>query len=62
MALAICAFDHPDAIVPDIQYGVEAKIPWVMHVNDWPVRTTIEDLDEAPFLDEIISYQHPDAP
>ncbi len=62
VAVAICAFDHPETIVPDIQYGVESRISWVAHVNDWPARTTVEDLDEAPFLDEIVSYQHPDAP
>jgi hypothetical protein len=60
VAVAIGAFDHPGAIVPDIQYGVEGRIAWMDHVNDWPVRTTLEDLDEAPFLDELVSYQYPD--
>ncbi|MBW8735087.1 MAG: GFA family protein [Asticcacaulis sp.] len=62
VALAIGAFDHPGAIVPDIQYGVEGRVAWLDHINDWPARTTMEDLDDAPFLDEIVSYQHPDAP
>jgi len=62
VALAIGAFDHPGAIVPDIQYGIEGRVAWLDHINDWPARTTMEDLDDAPFLDEIVSYQHPDAP
>ena len=60
IAVAIGAFDHPEAIVPDIQYGVEARIAWMDHVNDWPVRETMDDLEEAPFLDELVNYQYPD--
>ena len=62
VAVAIGAFDHPAAIVPDIQYGIEGRVPWLDHLNDWPGRTTMEDLEAAPFLDEIVSHQHPDAP
>ncbi len=62
VAVAIGAFDHPATIVPDIQYGIEGRVPWLDHINDWPVRTTMEDLDSAPFLDGMVSYQHPDAP
>lgn len=62
MALSIGAFDHPGGIVPDIEYGSEGRVPWFVHVNDWPSRTTMEDLDEAPFLDELVSYQYPDEP
>jgi len=60
VALAIGAFDHPDAIEPVIQFGIERRIAWMDHVNDWPARTTLEDLDEAPFLAGIESYQYPD--
>ncbi|ESQ77575.1 aldehyde-activating protein [Asticcacaulis sp. AC402] len=60
VALAIGAFDHPQAIVPDIQYGVEGRIPWMDQVNDWPVRETMDDLEAAPFLDKLVSYQYPD--
>lgn len=60
VALAIGAFDHPERIEPVIQFGVERRIRWMDHVNDWPMRTTMDDLDEAPFLDRIESYQYPD--
>ncbi len=59
MAVAIGAFDHPEIIEPDIQYGVEARIAYLDHLNDWPVRTTMDDIEAAPFLSELISYQYP---
>ncbi len=60
MAVAIGAFDHPGRIEPVIQFGVEARIAWMDHVNVWPERTTLEDLDDAPFLSDLVSYQYPD--
>jgi len=60
LAVAIGAFDHPEAIEPDIQYGSEARIPYLDHINDWPHRVTMDDIEAAPFLDRIVSYQHPD--
>ncbi|EGF93028.1 glutathione-dependent formaldehyde-activating enzyme family protein [Asticcacaulis biprosthecium C19] len=60
VAVAIGAFDHPEGIEPVIQFGVEGRIPWMDHVNVWPLRTTMEDIEAAPFLDNLISYQYPD--
>jgi hypothetical protein len=60
LAVAIGAFDHPERIEPDIQFGVEMRIPWMDHVNDWPVRETLDDIEAAPFLDKLVSYQYPD--
>ncbi|MGN6422426.1 MAG: GFA family protein [Asticcacaulis sp.] len=60
MALAIAAFDHPGEIVPVVQYGMESRIPWVAHVNDWPGMDTMDDLEALPFLMQLVSYQHPD--
>ena len=60
LAVAIGAFDHPERIEPDIQFGVEGRIPWMDHVNDWPVRETLDDIEAAPFLDKLVSYQYPD--
>lgn len=60
LAVAIGAFDHPERIEPEIQFGVEGRITWMDHVNDWPVRKTLEDVEAAPFLDELVSYQYPD--
>lgn len=60
VAVAIGAFDHPEAIVPKIQWGTEAKIPYVDHIAELPQHETLEDPNAAPFLKTLVSYQHPD--
>ena len=60
MAVAIGAFDHPDRLEPVIQYGVEARIAYLDHLNTWPTRATMDDLEAAPFLDQLVSHQYPD--
>ena len=62
MAISIGAFDHPEALEPHIQYGMEARIGWIDHINDWPGKTTMEDIEAAPFLDKLLSRQYPDEP
>ena len=59
IALAIGAFDHPDEVAPTIQFGVEARLPFVDGIPDLPVRETLDDTEAAPFLQDIASYQHP---
>ncbi len=59
-ALAIGAFDHPEEVAPTVQYGVEAKIPYVDAFASLPARTTEDDIEAAEFLASIESYQHPD--
>jgi hypothetical protein len=60
MALAIGAFDHPEEIAPAIQWGIEAKLPYVDGVPALPGEATMADLASAPFLATLISRQHPD--
>jgi hypothetical protein len=60
VAVAIGAFDHPDRIAPVIHYGVESRVSWLDHLDEWPVRDTMDDLEDAPFLDQLVSYQYPD--
>lgn len=60
IALAIGAFDHPEEIAPRIQWGVEAKLPYVDHVPHLPQEETLADQDAASFLATLVSYQHPD--
>ncbi|QDB98958.1 MULTISPECIES: GFA family protein [Phyllobacteriaceae] len=59
-ALAIGAFDHPEEIVPSIQWGTEAKLPYVDAIGSLPQEETMADLGEAPYLADLVSYQHPD--
>jgi hypothetical protein len=60
IALSIGAFDHPELVPPSIQYGTEARLPYADTLAGLPERETLEDLDEASFLADIRSFQHPD--
>lgn len=60
LALAIGAFDHPQSIVPVTQFGTEGKLPFVDGVPSLPGHHTLDDMEAAPFLKDIVSYQHPD--
>lgn len=60
MALAIGAFDEPEEIAPVIQWGIEAKLPYVDDIPDLPGEDTMADQDAASFLSSLVSYQHPD--
>ncbi|MEW9615864.1 GFA family protein [Shinella sp. S4-D37] len=60
VALTIAAFDDPAGIAPRIQWGIEAKLPYVDAVRDLPGEDTMADQDAASFLADLVSYQHPD--
>jgi hypothetical protein len=60
VALAIAAFDDPAGIAPVIQWGVEAKLPYVDGIADLPGEETMADASAASFLATLVSYQHPD--
>jgi hypothetical protein len=60
MALAIAAFDHPEEISPTIQWGTEAKLPYVDGIPKLPGEETMADQEAASFLARLVSYQHPD--
>jgi hypothetical protein len=60
VALAIGAFDRAEELAPTIQWGVEAKLPFVDSVPALPGKGTMADEDAASFLADLISFQHPD--
>lgn len=60
VAMAIGAFDHPERIVPRTQYGVEGKLPYMDKISSLLERQTLSDVAYAPYLAEVVSYQHPD--
>ena len=60
MALAIGAFDEPEEIAPVIQWGIEAKLPYVDDIPELPGEDTMADQDAASFLSSLVSYQPPD--
>jgi hypothetical protein len=60
IGLAIAAFDHPESITPRIQWGIEAKLPYVDDIASLPGEDTMADQEAASFLHHLVSYQHPD--
>ena len=60
VALTIAAFDRPEGIVPVIQWGIEAKLPYADHIPQLPGEDTMADQDATSFLADLVSYQHPD--
>ncbi|RYE59752.1 MAG: GFA family protein [Rhizobiaceae bacterium] len=60
IAVSAGAFDDPSALPPSVQYGTEGKIPFVDHLHTLPGHDTMDDIEEAPFLSDIVSNQHPD--
>ncbi|MBX3575726.1 MAG: GFA family protein [Rhizobiaceae bacterium] len=60
IALAIATFDEPEEIAPTIQWGTEAKLPYVDDVPSLPGEDTMADITDAPFLATLETYQHPD--
>jgi hypothetical protein len=60
VALAIGAFDTPEEIAPTVQWGVEAKLPYVDGVPNLSAEETMADQGAASFLATLVSFQHPD--
>jgi hypothetical protein len=60
IALAIGAFDEPEEIAPVIQWGIEAKLPYVDDIPALPGEDTMADPKAVVFLSRLVSYQHPD--
>jgi hypothetical protein len=60
VALAIGAFDQPAEIAPQVQWGTEAKLPYVDGIPALPGHATLDDQDATDFLATLVSYQHPD--
>ena len=60
LVFRIGAFDEPGRVKPVVQFGVEAKIDYVDHLHELPQEETAADLANAPYLADVVSYQHPD--
>jgi len=60
IGLAIGAFDHPEEVAPTVQWGVEAKLPYVDALSRLPAEATEADMESAPYLADLVSFQHPD--
>ncbi|SIP92525.1 Uncharacterized conserved protein [Rhizobium sp. RU35A] len=60
LSLSAGSFDEPARLPPTIQFGIECRLPFVDGIPALPARATLDDLDDAPFLPDIVSRQHPD--
>lgn len=60
VALTIGAFDDAEDIAPTVAWGIESKLPYVDDVPALPGHDTMEDTQDAPFLHDLVSFQHPD--
>jgi hypothetical protein len=60
VAISIGAFDRPEELAPAVQWGVEQKLPYVDGLSGLPGHHTMDDTQDAPFLHELVNYQHPD--
>jgi hypothetical protein len=52
--------DHPEEVAPTIQWGVEAKLPFIDGIPGLPQEETMGDIGSATYLADLVSYQHPD--
>lgn len=52
--IAIGAFDHPEAIEPEVQVNFDRHLPWIETLFAKPV--VAQAIDEV----DMISFQHPD--
>ena len=50
----------PAAIAPMIQWGIEAKLPYVDGITGLPARTRWPTIEWRNYLATLVSYQHPD--
>ena len=58
--VAICAFDDPTAAPPEIQVGIERRLPWFAALAALPGRPTEEQPAFEAFFADLRSNQHPD--
>ena len=55
----IGSLDHPEAVTPEKQFGVESRLPAFFLLHDLPGMRT-EDFFPSEKMAELASRQHPD--
>ncbi|MFM9857291.1 GFA family protein [Pseudoxanthobacter sp. M-2] len=59
VAFSLGSLDDPALVPPVIQYGIEARMPWLASLDRLPGSVTEDDMPEGA-MDALVSYQHPD--
>ena len=60
LAIAAGAFDEPARLPPSIQYGIEARLPFVDALGSLDALRSEDDAEAGNYLLHIVSRQHPD--
>ncbi len=58
--VALGAFDRPAEIRPEIQVGVENRMPWFHELATLPGRPAEQQAKVEAFFATVVSHQHPD--
>jgi len=59
-AVAAGAFDQPERLPPQRQYGIEARLPFLGTLAALSATRTEEDIESTEYLSRLVSHQHPD--
>jgi hypothetical protein len=59
VAFSLGSLDDPGAVTPVIQYGIEARMPWLASLHGLPGHVTEDDMPPGA-MEALVSYQHPD--
>ena len=57
--LSVGSLDEPERAKPEVQIGVESRLPWAAELSGLPEERTEEALT-PDHLESVVSYQHPD--
>ncbi len=57
--ISVGSLDRPEAVKPEIQIGIESRIPWAAEIHRLKEQATDQALS-AERLARVESYQHPD--
>ncbi len=62
IAASMGSLDHPEAIKPSIQYGIESRMPWFHELAGLPGEATEDDQSVPGRVEHIraTNHQHPD--
>jgi len=59
VAVSLGSLDDPAAVKPIVQYGIEARMPWIAELAGLPGVVTEDDMPPGA-LDRMVNHQHPD--
>jgi hypothetical protein len=59
IAVSIGSLDHPERVMPAIQYGAESRLPAFAYLHTLPATRTEDDIP-ADMMEKLKSRQHPD--